>query len=89
MTSDLEERERAFKRAKVDKEKDERERLQENERIKEEGRRMREEREKKAEQGRRAQEEPAQSARPEIGVFLVFCLRPVLTLLARSVGYDS
>ncbi|TFK72442.1 DnaJ-domain-containing protein [Pluteus cervinus] len=46
MVDELEERERAFKKSKVDKEKEEISRWQTTEKIKEEGRKMREEREK-------------------------------------------
>lgn len=46
MVAELEERERAFKKSRVEKDKEERERWHEGERIKEEGRRMREAREK-------------------------------------------
>ncbi|EMD35305.1 hypothetical protein CERSUDRAFT_116104 [Gelatoporia subvermispora B] len=45
MVEDLEERERAFKKARVDKELETKARVQENERIMEEGRKLREERE--------------------------------------------
>ncbi|KZT19941.1 DnaJ-domain-containing protein [Neolentinus lepideus HHB14362 ss-1] len=49
MVEDLEERERAFKKARVEKEQEEIQRWRENERIMDEGRRMREERMKDAE----------------------------------------
>ncbi|KAJ7100076.1 DnaJ domain-containing protein [Mycena belliarum] len=45
MVTELEERERAFKKAKMDQQRDEVNRWQENEKIKDEGRRLREERE--------------------------------------------
>ncbi|KAJ7468041.1 DnaJ-domain-containing protein [Mycena latifolia] len=45
MVTELEERERAFKKAKLDQQRDEANRWQENEKIKDEGRRLREERE--------------------------------------------
>ncbi|KAF7370775.1 Pre-mRNA-splicing factor cwf23 [Mycena sanguinolenta] len=45
MVNELEERERAFKKAKMDQKRDEANRWQETEKIKEEGRRLREERE--------------------------------------------
>ncbi|KAF5391676.1 hypothetical protein D9757_002351 [Collybiopsis confluens] len=44
MVDELEERERAFKKAKADKQKEEAARMQETEKIKDEGRRLREER---------------------------------------------
>jgi DnaJ family protein C protein 17 len=46
MVEELEAREQAFKKARVDKQKEEVERWHETERIKEEGRRLREERER-------------------------------------------
>ncbi|KAF7356778.1 J domain-containing protein [Mycena venus] len=45
MVTELEERERAFKKAKIDQQRDEASRWQETEKIKDEGRRLREERE--------------------------------------------
>ncbi|KAF8889569.1 DnaJ domain-containing protein [Infundibulicybe gibba] len=71
LVEELEERERAFKKARTDKQKEEVERWQETEKIKEEGRRLREEREKEMkrkeeEKGRRDEDEedapPALSA---------------------------
>ncbi|TFK46778.1 DnaJ-domain-containing protein [Heliocybe sulcata] len=53
MVEDLEERERAFKKARVEKEQEEVRRWRENERIMDEGRRMREERAKEAERRER------------------------------------
>ncbi|KAF9467843.1 DnaJ domain-containing protein, partial [Collybia nuda] len=50
LLEELEERERAFKKARVDKQKEEVERWQETEKIKEEGRKLREDRERELKQ---------------------------------------
>ncbi|TBU25255.1 DnaJ-domain-containing protein [Dichomitus squalens] len=65
LVEELEESERAFKRARVEKEAEKQERYRENERIMEEGRRLREEREKeltRKEREREAFERKAQQA---------------------------
>jgi DnaJ family protein C protein 17 len=54
LVEELEERERAFKRARVQKQKEEMEAYTSTERIKEEGRRMREEREKALKEAEKA-----------------------------------
>ena len=56
MVEDLEKRERAFKKARSDRDDKERKRWSDVERVKEEGRRMREEREKEI---RRREEDSA------------------------------
>ncbi|KAJ7245176.1 hypothetical protein B0H12DRAFT_1128040 [Mycena haematopus] len=58
MVTELEERERAFKKAKMDQQRDEASRWQETEKIKDEGRRLREERENEL---RRREQEARQS----------------------------
>lgn len=50
LVEELEARERAFKKARVDKQKEEVERWQETEKIKEEGRKLREDREREMKQ---------------------------------------
>jgi DnaJ homolog subfamily C member 17 len=72
LVAELEEREEAFKRSKLDKQEREATRHREEERIKEEGRKMREERERqlrqRAEDWARVQEDEAMP--PEIGIFI-------------------
>ncbi|KAF9066602.1 DnaJ-domain-containing protein [Rhodocollybia butyracea] len=62
MVDELEERERAFKKSKVDKQKEEASRWQETEKIKDEGRRLREEKMKEAE---KREQEASQMAKEE------------------------
>ncbi|KIK63066.1 hypothetical protein GYMLUDRAFT_41377 [Collybiopsis luxurians FD-317 M1] len=62
MVDELEERERALKKAKVGKQKEEAARMQETEKIKDEGRRLREERMKELEQ---KEQEASQAAKEE------------------------
>ncbi|KAI0777661.1 DnaJ domain-containing protein [Trametes elegans] len=57
MVEELEERERAFKKARTETEAQKKERFRENERIMEEGRRLREEREKELQRREREREE--------------------------------
>ncbi|KAJ7634638.1 DnaJ domain-containing protein [Roridomyces roridus] len=63
MVSELEERERAFKKAKMDQERDEASRWADTEKIKDEGRRMREERETEI---RRREREAEASRNPPV-----------------------
>lgn len=73
LVEELEERERAFKKAKVDKQKEELAQFHETEKIKDEGRRLREEREKKAvereEEERKASAVSDSSDEPTLGTF--------------------
>jgi DnaJ family protein C protein 17 len=79
LVAELEERERAFKKSRVDKDREERERYHESERIKEEGRRLREGKEKARQQfEERSEEEKAASAAkrteddpPELGTLIL------------------
>ena len=73
MVEELEQRERAFKKARVDKEREELERWRSNEDIMEQGRRLREQSEreahmKEAEQRAQVPEEP--DGAPTLGAFL-------------------
>jgi hypothetical protein len=54
MVADLEEREAAFKKSRADKDREDRARWTDNERIKEEGRKLREERQKRQQQAAEA-----------------------------------
>ena len=63
---ELEERERAFKKARVAKQKEEVEAYHQTERIKEEGRRMREEREKAAKEKEKLAEEEQKQANMDV-----------------------
>jgi DnaJ homolog subfamily C member 17 len=75
MVADLEEREAAFKRTRADKDREERARWTENERIKEEGRKMREEKQKRMEEAEEARkpkaemraDTPGEAEPPELG----------------------
>lgn len=66
LVEELEERERAFKKARTETEAQKKERWRENERIMEEGRRLREDREKELQKKEREREELGQSARSEL-----------------------
>ena len=65
MVEELEAREQAFKKARVDKQKEEVERWQETERIKEDGRRLREEREREMKQRELEQIRTAEEAKED------------------------
>ncbi|KAJ7355466.1 hypothetical protein DFH08DRAFT_500488 [Mycena albidolilacea] len=60
MVNELEERERAFKKAKMDQQRDEASRWQETEKIKDEGRRLREERENELRKREQARQPPVE-----------------------------
>jgi DnaJ family protein C protein 17 len=76
MVADLEEREAAFKKTRADKDRDERSKWTDNERIKEEGRKLREARQRRMEEAEEAtkpkpssrQATPSEDEPPEIGV---------------------
>jgi DnaJ family protein C protein 17 len=76
MVEELEARERAFKKSRVDKQKEETERWQETERIKEEGRRLREDKERDVRQREEEQLQMAEEAKedeleaPSLGMFI-------------------
>jgi DnaJ family protein C protein 17 len=76
LQEELEERERAFKKQKLDKAKEAKAREQENERIKEEGRKLREEKEKEL---KKREEEVLAAKQEEDEV-------PQLGECARSIG---
>lgn len=81
MQDELEEAERAVKKAKMDKAKEERERKEEADRIKEEGRRMRQEREnevRRKEEEQRSRDTKAAEAF-KIGQYFLCSLSPTLT----------
>lgn len=65
MVEELEAREREFKKARMDKQKEEVERWQETERIKEEGRRLREEKKREAKQREEEQLRAAEEAKED------------------------
>jgi hypothetical protein len=65
MVEELEARERAFKKARVDKQKEETERWQETEKIKEEGRRLREDKERDMRQREEEQLRMAEEAKED------------------------
>ncbi|KAH7926157.1 DnaJ-domain-containing protein [Leucogyrophana mollusca] len=66
LVEELEEREKAVKRAKTESEREKREREGENERVKEAGRRMREERAERAEREMREKEKEAEVAEEDL-----------------------
>lgn len=81
MQDELEEAERAVKKAKMDKAKEERERKEEADRIKEEGRRMRQEREnevRRKEEEQKSRDTKAAEAF-EIGQYFLCSLSATLT----------
>jgi len=92
MVEELEARERAFKKARVDKQKEEVERWQETERIKEEGRRLREDKEREMrlqeEEQLRATEEAKEDEldAPSLGTILLAFMKYdiLLTVSCRS-----
>ena len=89
MVEELEESERAFKKAKMDQEKEKMARWQATERIKEEGRKMREEREKELRVKTEHQEEDAELEAPVLGRFAFQCCGWSLTVVSgRPFGYD-
>lgn len=94
LVEDLEERERAFKKARVEKQKEEVEQWQATEKIKDEGRRLREEREKEL----RAREQDSVNAKedqeqedvpPALSESVSFYITVILISTLRSSGYDS
>lgn len=89
LVEELEARERAFKKARVEKQAEERARWMENERIMEEGRRLREEREKEL---RKREEEALKAAGedepPELGACASLTTCPVTHMHCRGPGHD-
>lgn len=76
MVADLEEREAAFKRARTEKDREERARWTDNQRIKEEGRKMREDRQNRTQEADQAKkpetlaDELADDEPPDLGVWI-------------------
>jgi DnaJ homolog subfamily C member 17 len=70
LAEELEERERAFKKSRVDKQNEERARWQETEKIKDEGRKLREEKERAAQvlAAEKAKKADPENEEPSLGV---------------------
>lgn len=91
MVEELEAREQAFKKARVDKQKEEVERWQDTERIKEEGRRLREDKEREMKQREEEQLRAAEEARddeleaPSLGTILMALNYGVLLRMSLNV----
>ena len=96
MVEELEERERAFKKAKMEQQKEEVARWHETEKIKEEGKRLREERQRAMQEREREQEAAARQAEqeasdvPSIGEWItaIHCVRMSLLTFARRARHD-
>lgn len=89
MVNELEERERAFKKAKMDQQHDEASRWQETEKIKDEGRRLREERENELRKREQARQPPVEDdmEAPSLGLYhRNYCL-PNSDQIPRSARY--
>jgi DnaJ family protein C protein 17 len=87
LVNELEEREQAFKKARMEKQKEEVETWQQTEKIKDEGRRLREEKEKELRNRMKQEEESMKGldaeedseAPPSLGLYFLFLLRCCLT----------
>lgn len=100
MVDELDERERAVKKAKMDKEAEEKERMRQNDLIMEQGRILREEREKRLKMRELEREEAERRARapqgaddeevklPTIGMFSYLQVLKQILILSRSFGHN-
>jgi hypothetical protein len=95
MVADLEEREAAFKRTRAEKDREERARWTDNERIKEEGRKMREDRQKRMQDAEEAKNpdtptgELADDEPPELGLWFALYNNGNSThMCIRLIGHD-
>ena len=95
LVEELEAREQAFKKARVDKQKEEVERWHETERIKEEGRRLREDKEREMKRREEEQLRTTEEARedeleaPSLGMVLEYCVSLTMSIIAhRSPRYN-
>ena len=85
LVNELEEREQAFKKARMEKQKEEVEIWQQTEKIKDEGRRLREEKEKELRSRMKQEEETMkdldaeEEAPPSLGLYFLFLFTMFLT----------